>query len=192
MAGHRDQNVVRVARIDGDLRNLLAIAQAEVRPGLSRIRRFVNAVANGEVGPLKTFAACDVNDVRVGRRDGDGADGLRRLVVEDGRPGAAVVVRFPDAAVHLAHVKDIRLARHTRHGARSPAAMRANHAPAHALKHRVGILLGLAHADDRHQKDSGYHPLEARQTTHVRPPARICGAKNIPKRLCTQSFPRSR
>src|SRR5439155_21912950 len=126
MAKHRREQAVRVARVNRERRYLLPVVEAEVSPSLAAVGGFVNAVANGEVGPLNTFAACDVNDVRVGRRDGDGADVLRRLVVEDGRPGAAVVVRYPDAAVHLAHVKDIRLARHTRHHALSPAPTPSN------------------------------------------------------------------
>ena len=63
----------------------------------------------------------------------DGADRLRRLVVEDRIPGAAVVVRLPDAAVDLPHVEDIGLAGHAGGGARPAAAERADHAPAHLL-----------------------------------------------------------
>ena len=51
---------------------------------------------------MQAFAAADVDDVRIGRRDGDRADRLRRLVVEDRVPRAAVVVDLPDAAVDLA------------------------------------------------------------------------------------------
>src|SRR6185369_1660443 len=87
-----DEEAVRIVRIDGDHRDLLAVAQSEVRPGFAGIGRFVHAVAGGEVGTLQAFAAADVNDVGIGRRDGDGADRAGWLFVEDRRPDAAVVV----------------------------------------------------------------------------------------------------
>ena len=37
MAGNCDQNAVRIARIDCYLRNLLAVTETQMRPGLSRI-----------------------------------------------------------------------------------------------------------------------------------------------------------
>ena len=67
-------------RVDVDHRDHLAVAQAEMRPRLSRIRRFVDAVAHGEIGPDDPRAAAHVDDVRIGRRDGNRADrasGLR-------------------------------------------------------------------------------------------------------------------
>ena len=94
MAQHGGEEMVGIARIDGQRGNLLAVAQAEVRPGLAGVGGFVDAVADGEIGTLQAFAAGDVNDVRIRGRDRDGANGLRGFVVEDGRPGAAVVVGF--------------------------------------------------------------------------------------------------
>ena len=67
MAQHRDEQAVRVARIDDDLRNLLAVAQAQVRPGLAGVGGLVDAVAGGEVGALQPLAAADVDDVRDSR-----------------------------------------------------------------------------------------------------------------------------
>ena len=64
MAEDGDEEAVRIVRIDGDRRDLLAVAQAEVRPGLAGVGRFVDAVAGGEVGALQAFAAADVDDVR--------------------------------------------------------------------------------------------------------------------------------
>ena len=89
-----------IARVDGDLRDLLAVAQAEMRPGLAGVGGFVDAVADREIGTLQSLAAADVDDVRIGRRDGDRADGSGRLIVEDRIPGAAVVGRFQTPPLH--------------------------------------------------------------------------------------------
>ena len=99
------ENPVWIARIDGERGDLLAVAKAEMGPGLARVGGFVDAVADGEIGAMQSFAAGDINDVGIGGSDRDGADGLRGFVIEDGIPGAAVIVRFPDAAVHLPDVK---------------------------------------------------------------------------------------
>ena len=109
MAEHRGEDPIRIVRIDGERRDLLAVAQAEVRPGAAGVGRSVDAVAHREVGALQPLAAADVDDVRIRRRHRDRADRLRRLVVEDGLPGAPVVVGPPDAAVADADVEDIRM-----------------------------------------------------------------------------------
>jgi hypothetical protein len=114
MAEHGGEHFVRIARINGQRRNLLSVDQAEMRPGFAGVGRFINAVAHREVGAMQSLAAAHINNVWVGRRDRDGADRLRGLVVEDRVPGAAVVVRFPNAAVHLADVEHIGLAGHAR------------------------------------------------------------------------------
>jgi hypothetical protein len=67
----------------GNLRDLLRVAQAEVRPVCAGVRRLVDAVADGQVGPRQAFAAADVDDVRIGRRHGDPADRAGWLIVED-------------------------------------------------------------------------------------------------------------
>ncbi len=63
MAEDGGEDAVGIARIDDDLRDLLAVAKAEVDPGAAGVGRFVDAVADGEVGPLEAFARSDVDDV---------------------------------------------------------------------------------------------------------------------------------
>ena len=58
---------------------------------------------------MEPFAAAHVDHVRIRRRHRHRADGAGGLVVEDGIPGAAVVVRLPDAAVVDADVEDVGL-----------------------------------------------------------------------------------
>ena len=65
MPGNRNEQAVRIARIDGDLRDLLTVAQAEMCPGASGVCRFVDTVSDGKIRTLQSFAAADINDVRI-------------------------------------------------------------------------------------------------------------------------------
>ena len=130
-----DEELVGIARIDGDLRDLLAVAQAEVGPGLAGVGGFVDAVADGEIGTLESFAAADVDDVGIGGSDGESADGAGGLVVEDGVPGAAVVGGLPDAAVADADVEDVGLGGDALGGFGASGAQGSDGTPAHFGKH---------------------------------------------------------
>ena len=158
MAQHRNEQAIGVARVDDDVRNLLAVAKAEVRPRLPRVGRFVDAVAGGEVGPRDAFAAADVDHIGIGRRNGDGADRSGRLVVENRLPRAAVVVRHPDAAVDEAGVEDIRVPRHAGDGFRPPASVRTDRSPAHRCLNRslVARLGSDEHTGDQ-RRDGHEH-----------------------------------
>ena len=133
MPEHRDQDPIGVARIDEDGGNLLAVPQTEVLPGLTAVRGLVDAVAGRKIGTLQPLAAADIEDIRVRGGDRDGSDGAGRLVVEDGVPGPAVIVRLPDTAVIDADVKDVRLSRQAGRPNCSAAAERPDHAPAEAV-----------------------------------------------------------
>ena len=70
----RDEEPVGIAWIDRQLRNLLALTQSEMSPGRSGVGGFVNAVPDGKVWAMQAFTAADVDDVRIGRCNFDGAD----------------------------------------------------------------------------------------------------------------------
>ena len=131
---HRYEQPIRVVRIDDDVRDLLTIAQAEVRPGLAGVDRFVDAVTYRQVRPREPFAAADVDDVWIGRRDGNRADRAGRLIVEGRQPCAAEIGGLPDAAVHRADVEDIRRARDAGDGLGPPAAKWSDRAPAQSAR----------------------------------------------------------
>ena len=63
MAERRDEDPVRVAGVDVDHRDHLAVEESEVRPGPARVGRLVDAVAGGEIGPDDAGAGADVDDV---------------------------------------------------------------------------------------------------------------------------------
>ena len=92
---------------------------------------------------MQSFAAADVNDLRIGGRDHDRADRSGGLLIEDRLPGASIVGGLPDAAVHRADVEHVRLARDTAQRTSTSAAKRADVAPAH-FGERLGVdVLGL-------------------------------------------------
>ncbi len=141
VAEDRGVNALRVTRVDGEARDLLGVAKAEMRPRFPRVRRLVDAVADGEVGPLQALAAPDVERVGARRGDGEGADRARGLVVEDRRPHASRVRRLPDPAVVRGGVEDVRVAGDAACRDGAPAAKRADHSPAHLREQRLGKRL---------------------------------------------------
>ena len=60
MALDCDKNPIRILGIHNDGGDLLCVAQAKVRPGLSSIGRLVKAVADCEIRALEAFATADI------------------------------------------------------------------------------------------------------------------------------------
>src|SRR5258708_6866784 len=134
MSGNGDEKFVGVAGIDGNLRNLLAVAKAEMCPGLAGISGFVNAIANGEIGAVQSFPAAEVNSVWIGERNRYRADGAGGLVVKERIPCAAEVVRLPYAAIHHADIKHAGLAGNAGNGLGASTTERANATPSERLQ----------------------------------------------------------
>src|SRR5262245_28618528 len=109
MPGHSHEKPVGIFRIDSQLRDLLTIAQSQMRPRLASISRFVNSVADRKIWPMQSFTAPDVNNIRIRSRNRDRTYRRRRLIVKNRLPRTAVVAGFKNAAVHGRHVEDIRL-----------------------------------------------------------------------------------
>src|SRR5262249_53482527 len=93
-----DVDHVGVARVDDDAADVLRVLQADVAPGLAAVVGAVDAVAVGDAALAVVLRGADPDDVGVLRVEGDGADGVRALVIEDGDPGGAGVAGLPDAA----------------------------------------------------------------------------------------------
>ena len=64
---------VGVARIDADARDGLRLLESEVRPHLAGVRTAIHAVALHDVAAEFRLAHADVDDVRIGLCDRDGA-----------------------------------------------------------------------------------------------------------------------
>ena len=125
----RDEKTLRIVRVDCDRLDLLRVAKSLVQPRRARIARHVNAVARREIRTAQTLAAADVDDVRIGRRDGERPDRPRILRVEHRRPRARAVDRFPDAAVVRRHVERAGFSGNARDRDGPPAAERPDVPP---------------------------------------------------------------
>src|SRR5262245_52626972 len=108
MPERRDEEAIRVVRVDIDHRDHLTLAKAEMRPGLAGVGGFVDAVAGREIGANDSGTGADVDDVRIGWRDGNGADRAGGLAVEDRFPVRAIICRAPHTAVVESGVDDVR------------------------------------------------------------------------------------
>src|SRR5438132_11713436 len=105
-----------------------------MRPRLACVSGLVDAIADRQIGTVQSFAAADIDHVRVRRRDGYRTDGAGRLRIKDRLPCAAEIVSLPDAAV--AHT-DIELAWPPGHASDrfgSSAAIRPDAAPLQRLQ----------------------------------------------------------
>ena len=155
-----------------------------MRPRFSRIGGFVDSVADRKIGPVQSFAAGDVDDVRIRRRDCNGADRLRGFVIEDGIPCAAVVVRLPHSAVHLSHVKHVGLAGHAGGSAGASAAKGPNHPPVQIVISVFGNLRpacgGEKRDETKRDKDKGL-----RRGGPIGPPRE---AKRAPPDECVRGY----
>src|SRR5882724_349464 len=141
MPRHRRKDFIGIAWIDGQLRNLLTIAQAKMRPGLARVGGFVNAIADREIRPMQPLTTADINHVRVRRGYRYRADRAGGLVIKDRLPSAAVVVGLPHSAIAHADVKDVRLTGHTSDGPGASATVRADGAPVEGFQ-EIRVYLG--------------------------------------------------
>ena len=129
MTDCRHEDDVRVLRIHGDAADVVGVVESDVRPGNARIDRLVHAVAVADRIAERRLTTANVNRVGTRRRHGERADRGDRLRIEHGRPGAAGVHRFPDAAVHGSEIELVRPSGHAAHGIDTASAERAQHAP---------------------------------------------------------------
>ena len=65
MPGHSHEKSVGIFWIDSQLRDLLTVAQSQMRPRFAGIDRFVDSIADRKIRPMQSFTAADVNDVRI-------------------------------------------------------------------------------------------------------------------------------
>src|SRR6185437_1353116 len=135
MAFYGNEDAVRIGGIDGELADLLAVADClQVRPCFSSVGGFIDAVASGEIGPLQAFAAAYINNVRVACRNGNRTDRSGRLAVPDAVPGRARVGGLPYSSIYSTQVEGGGLAGHSCKCACAAGAHRSDFAPVHIGK----------------------------------------------------------
>ncbi len=98
MAHGGDEDDIGVSPIDEDAGDVPRLPKAHVRPGLPRVGRLVDAVADRDAVPAGGLPRPYPDDGRVGRGDGDVPDGDGRFLEEDRKPRRAVVFGLPDPA----------------------------------------------------------------------------------------------
>jgi len=94
-------------------------------PGLAGVCGLVDAVSKGNITADKGLSCACPNNIGVGWSNGQGADGLDRLVVKDRSPVCAAVCGFPDAAGGSPDVINQRVAGYTDYGG-CPVARRSD------------------------------------------------------------------
>ena len=130
-SGHK--NDVRIRGMNNDRADMASVFQAHVDPALARVRGFVNAVTKGNIAANAGFAGANVNDVGIGIRNRDGADGRDRLLIEQWIPSDTAVGGFPDASADGSEIIGVWLARHARHRQHAATTKRTDKPPLHAV-----------------------------------------------------------
>ena len=159
------EDPVRVYRIDDDLRYLLAVAQSQVHPRLSAVGGLVDPIAGGKVGALQPFTGADVDDARIGWRNGDRSDRARGLIVEDRVPGSSVIGGLEHPTIHRPDVEDVRLLAHAGRGLEPTAAEGSDVPPLHFAKDRGIEPLCLGRGCDECDGEDSWQG----EMAHVRP-----------------------
>src|SRR5471030_889148 len=77
---------------------MLGLLEAHVAPGTAAVFAAVDAVAVLHAALIVVLPGAGPHDRRILRVDGNCADGVGAVAVENRRPGGAVVIRQPDAA----------------------------------------------------------------------------------------------
>src|SRR5205809_3280961 len=120
MSHRRDVSDVRILWIDHDARNGSAVFQSDVGPMFTAVGCSIDAVPPIGGVPVVRFAAPNPNDVRIGRRNCNRADGKHGLFVENWIERNAAVARLENAAVSERDIKHERIARIDRNIGNAP------------------------------------------------------------------------
>src|SRR5690348_11969899 len=108
----RDEDDVRVIRIDRDSTDPSRRVEAHLLPRTPRVRGLVDAIADRDVAANPWLTGSRPDDVVIRRRDGQGADGGDILIVEDRRPVNPRIDGLPNSAGCRTGVVDVRIAGH--------------------------------------------------------------------------------
>jgi len=98
---------VGVPRVHEDPGDVLRLPEAGVRPGLAAVQALVDTVAGADVTAADVLPGPHPDRLVIARVDRQAADRVGRLLVEDGRPGRAAVLRLPHAARPDGDVPDV-------------------------------------------------------------------------------------
>ena len=151
VSGRRDVDDVRVGRVDQDAGDRVRVGEAGVAEGAAAVARLEHAdPGHGRAKQVRLTRAY-IQDGRIGLRHRDVADARARLMLEDGPPRGAAIVRLPDAArrergVDASHRSDVcdRDVGGAAGDVRRSEVLPWNSAGRRRLRHRRVDLVGLA------------------------------------------------
>ncbi len=104
VAEGRDENDVRILRVDEDPADRARVGETDAPPRGAAVVRAIHPVARPDVVARLDVARAHVDHVRVRRRERQRADRGRARAVEDRRPRAPRILRLPHAAGGVAQV----------------------------------------------------------------------------------------
>src|SRR5947209_1617761 len=162
--------------------------EAHVGPVLSGIGRFVDAVAHHVAvadGPRLPGARPD--NVVVGRGNGHGADGLRRLAVEDRGPMRAAIGGLPNAARCGAHVISAGVARNAGGGGNAVADGRAHEPERQPLRRLSTPAAPLAEPGNREDCGAQQHGKNRAGTADYTHASTPCDTVRCDRLQCIRS-----
>ena len=135
MSERRHINQVRIFWIHPHARNLPGIFEADVLPRLSRVHRFIHAVAIRHIAPNVILAGSHIDDVGIGFGNSDVTDrrGAEALPIGDWVPTESAVHRFPYSSYGAAEVINIRLGFNSCNRRHPSAPERADQTPLQGL-----------------------------------------------------------
>ena len=161
MAQSCDEHSVGVPGVNNDRADVLSVAQSNVLPGLSAIKRFEHSVAIGHIAADAGFAGPGVNDVVVGIGNGNRADRRGRFMVEKRFPVHPAIGRFPYPACYRAEEICVRFTRNTGYGQSASTTERADVAPVHATKKLLIVSLSTQGDSCERKKQNQAHSSHA-------------------------------
>ena len=107
-----DEHTIGISWIHHDARDVVSVGQAQRLPRSAAVRGAIDACAVREVFAELRFTATDVDDVRVGRCNRDGAHRRDvRLAIGQVAPGLTAIRGLPHSTIDRAEIEDHRLAR---------------------------------------------------------------------------------
>ncbi len=113
MTERASKHRIRIVLVNQDVADPASLLQSHQRPGLARVHRFINSIANGNMASDERFARSCPHNIRVARRHRQRSNRRDRLRIKNGVPMQAAVGRLEDPSRGCAHIVDVRAARHS-------------------------------------------------------------------------------
>ena len=109
MADRGHPHDIRIRRVNEDACDALRLPESRMHERGAAVGALVDTVPERRTLPVVRLARTHVEDIGIGGREGEGADGVRLVAVEDRFERRPVVRRLPQTAGREPHVEDPRV-----------------------------------------------------------------------------------